>query len=688
VTEEYIRAVTDVSNYIDAFAYDAEDLVTEQLNVQAAIYDRLVDEFGEKKADEITQEVAETGTYTESLSDKIINALGSGVTDMGKTLGDVIDKALGSINLAIPAIGDFLKGLVTTLTAFFAPIIEAITSTWDKVVDKVKEWIGDRVADITHLVDGLWLNFQGTLTWLGEEFGKLLNDAVTKLIPSLELPGKNIESATKKVEGSGVIGLLSTILPYINKAIEGVGELTDTEEGSVNTEAKAVTIELEALVGAIVGAPFGLLPVIQDVYSAGLGEIVRHDAQEVFRATKLPAPTLVEAGHRELIPLEKYSHDLARQGFADADINVIYQLYLKLLDIDTLRAAYLRGEISEGRVISEMAKQGYQDGDIEIIKKLFYFIPGVQDLIRMAVREAFSPEIAEKFGQYQDFPTQLAEWGAKQGLSEDWAKAYWASHWELPGANMGFEMLHRGIITEDELKLLLRALDVMPFWRDKLIKLSYIPFTRVDVRRMHKMGIITDEELVTSYMDIGYAPDKAAKLAEFTMLYNREPEANEQTAADTRKAKDKDLTKGDILKGYHDGLLPVDDTRKALLDIGYSQEEMDYYVNREDFLIEQERVNTYLNNFHAAYVKGTIDYNQLIDLLGQLNLPTSQVESLISLWSIEKSLKAAKPTKSELLGWWKKKLISDDDCYNELASLGYADQYIKLYMSKKTEVVE
>jgi len=681
MAEEYLDLITRIATGLTEFADSSQGVVYSVIDGEVSQVEKTLDSTITTLITPIEKAVTKVEDTSTKEKDTIIDALFKGIGSITDTLLGLVSKPVQMIKSGVSDILAVLEPLVRAISATFAPLIETVTSTFGKLAENVKTWIGDRVSELVSIVDGLYTTFAGSLAWLGSEIGKGLSDAIDKLIPKFDSVTTIVESTATKVEQSGILQFLKRISVSLHNALDGLEKLDIEGATESSPYLPQEVVRIFAAVGAITGAPLGFFPFFGDIFEAGVGEILRHDAMETYRPTLLPAPTAIEAKYRELISPELMTSHLARQGFNTRNIEVLNKLYLKLLDIDTLRLLYLRKEINEARLVSEMAKWGYQFEDIEQIKKLFLFIPGVQDLIRMAVREAFSPEIAEKFGQYQDFPAQLGEWGAKQGLSEDWAKAYWASHWDLPGANMGFEMLHRGIITEDELRLLLRALDVMPFWRDKLIQLSYIPFTRVDVRRMHKMGIITDEELVTSYMDIGYAPDKAAKLAEFTIIYNREPEANEQTAADTRKAKDKDLTKGDILKGYHDSLLPVEVARQSLLDIGYSQEEMEYYVNREDFLIEQEIVNTHLNNLHSAYVKGTIAYNQLVDLLGQLNLPTSQVESLLSLWGIEKSLKAAKPTKSELLGWWKKKLITADDCHNELASLGYADQYIKLYMS-------
>ncbi|GAH07016.1 unnamed protein product, partial [marine sediment metagenome] len=74
---------------------------------------------------------------------------------------------------------------------------------------------------------------------------------------------------------------------------------------------------------------------------------------------------------------------------------------------------------------------------------------------------------------YEDYPKPLETWAAKKGLSKEWSQRYWAAHWSLPSASQGFEMLHRGIINQSDLNMLLRALDVMPFWREKLTGIAY-----------------------------------------------------------------------------------------------------------------------------------------------------------------------------------------------------------------------
>ncbi|GAH82476.1 unnamed protein product, partial [marine sediment metagenome] len=165
----------------------------------------------------------------------------------------------------------------------------------------------------------------------------------------------------------------------------------------------------------------------------------------------------------------------------------------------------------------QLTKIGIHPDYLELHKELALVIPPVADIITMAVREVFTPEIAARFGQYEDFPAPLEEWGLKKGLSKEWSERYWAAHWALPSATQGFQMLHRGVIDRDDLDRLLRAQDVMPFWRDKLTQIAFRPLTRVDVRRMYKEGVLDEAGVYEAYLDHGYAEENAKRMTEFTI---------------------------------------------------------------------------------------------------------------------------------------------------------------------------
>ncbi|GAH19953.1 unnamed protein product, partial [marine sediment metagenome] len=214
----------------------------------------------------------------------------------------------------------------------------------------------------------------------------------------------------------------------------------------------------------------------------------------------------------------------------------------------------LRKDPSLSNLPERLRKIGIHPDYNSLYKELAFQIPPVADIITMAVREAFTPEIAAKFGQYEDYPPDLETWAMKKGLSKEWSQRYWAAHWSLPSPLQGFEMLHRGVINEGELNMLLRALDVMPFWRDKLTQIAYRRLTRVDIRRMYKQGVLDEKEVYESYLQHGYNPENAERMSEFTIR---------QTLATLSK-----FTSGDIIKAFASRMITNSEAISLLGDIG------------------------------------------------------------------------------------------------------------------------
>ncbi|GAI88532.1 unnamed protein product, partial [marine sediment metagenome] len=259
------------------------------------------------------------------------------------------------------------------------------------------------------------------------------------------------------------------------------------------------------------------------------------------------------------------------------------------------------------------------------------------------------PEISRPFGQFDGLPEvlELAKDDLKAaGMSETTFTKEWVAHWMLPSIMQGFEMLHRGVIpaksTEARplgLDRLMKALDIMPAWQEPLTDISYSPYTRVDVRRMHKIGVLDDEAVFTAYADVGFSPfapgcvhetvseafacercrhdSKVGHMLDFTILYNKEPPEVEKTVED----KERDRTKADILSGLADGLLVEGEATEALSALGYNGIDVAYYLSRVAFEQASDELTTSLRYLHDSYIKGVMTFAQITDEMGKLNLP-------------------------------------------------------------------
>lgn len=350
------------------------------------------------------------------------------------------------------------------------------------------------------------------------------------------------------------------------------------------------------------------------------------------------------------------------------------------------------GEVIEGwrRGVYDVAGRdarlkdmGYSDEDIAALVSISWATPQVQDIIRFAVREVYTPASRVKFRLDEgadEVARTAAPWLLKGAVPPEVLKDYWAAHWELPSAQQGYEMLHRGLINADELDMLLRAADVMPFWRDKLKGIAYAPLTRVDVRRMHKAGVISDDRLLKSYMDLGYKEEDARALAEWTKIYNQDPEASEQTWSDAQTKKARDLSASTLLDAYQDGLITSDFIKQTFAAFGYSAEEITLQLNIQDFKASQARTNAQVKAIKTAFLAGKISEKDARDLLGKFGLPDSFVQSRLEDFALERALKVDTPTKAEIVSWAKKGWLPRDRAAQMLLAMGYDAEWVELYL--------
>lgn len=357
-----------------------------------------------------------------------------------------------------------------------------------------------------------------------------------------------------------------------------------------------------------------------------------------------------------------------------------------LLDPQQVLEAYRRGIISDKATRDRLlAYYGLSTMLIDILDKLQWYIPTPPDIIRFGVREVYNEEVAKKFRMDEGFD-ELVRNAKKDmdaaALSEETMRKYWRAHWELPSAQMGFEMFHRGIISYDELKLLLKTLDIMPFWQDKLIQLSYIVPTRVDLRRMHKLKLISDEELTQYYMKLGYSREDAEKLTKFTIEYNKNPEWTERTLEDEILFEYRNKAKSEIIQAYKTLLIDENTAREQLRAIGLKDEAIEYEIAFAEYDRRREIINDYISVLTSKYVKGLIDEVTLRNKLSELNLPSFYVDHIVTIANIKALDKPQTPSKSDILDWFKKGIIDERTTRNMLSGLGYANEYIDLYIKE------
>lgn len=439
--------------------------------------------------------------------------------------------------------------------------------------------------------------------------------------------------------------------------------------------------------------------------------------------------------------LEKLNAYLNKLGYSDDDIRKIRQSAGHSIPPDVIRLLYLQDIITEEMHDLFMSQNGFDQPEINFLKRSYHPIPPAQDLITMAVREAFTPEIADKYGQYENYPTKLTKYMQSQGISETWSKAYWASHWKLPSPEQGFEMFHRGIINEKELSDLLRALDVMPHWRDKLIQLNYDVLRLVDIRRFYQLGVINEEQIFKEFKARGYDDERAKWAVEYTVKSTSSgsefEEANRRllsqsviikaykagkinhndaifslkqlryTEEDANLLLDLNTVNDDIDKedkvlddnrkrliklatdGYQKRLINRQDASEILLQNGYTSEQVDLELQMTDYEaneVSKARLIDFISELYTTY---QIDTDGMASIMASYGFEQGETGKILNELNLQKEFRGKLPTLDTFRRWLKDDIIDLPFFVNGLKGLGLADNYIDLYayeiMSGKTQ---
>lgn len=543
------------------------------------------------------------------------------------------------------------------------------------------------------------------------------------------IAGNSTADALSGLEGADPIG-------EILKQVKNIGSI---EENLINGQYKTLddfndALKSSGIANGAIGSLIQLAIIIPNigefVKALGLPSVTKLEQLLIasYSLKQLNENDLLLAYIRNNMSPSDVKKNLDNLGHSQSDSDLLMKNALPKYSIQELfRLAHL-GKMDGNSLKGEMRELGWNEIDTILHGYLNEIRPGVNDLIQFAVKEVYSPEITNLFGQFQDFPTTFSKETALLGMSEDNAKKYWAAHWQLPGAAMGYDMYHRRIITLDQLKALLKALDVMPFWRDKLVNLAYNVVARVDTRRLYAYGIWDANKVYENYLDEGYKPEDAKSLTQFTIAYDKDHEDKHTTAL---KKKTHDV----YFKSYRAGLIDKNQLISHVIALGYKREDIELEANLDDYedyvsthkpknenhvaklislsldgykkkslsradlldtlthngfslseanteadYIDKESEiiwkETLIKEIQKLYFESLLDDNGVLTKLMQLGFTNSEALHIIGQLQTLKSLDDKKPTQAQFKAMFEGQIITENDYARELADMGYNAKYI------------
>ena len=308
--------------------------------------------------------------------------------------------------------------------------------------------------------------------------------------------------------------------------------------------------------------------------------------------------------------------------------------------------------------------------DAKLQYQLSDWIPGPTDLIRLMVRDVVDDDIVKRFDLDAEFPNkwqgELAEMGFAQGISVALARLLWRGHWNLPGPSQAYEVLHRcppdkpgmkerGIDTSiDDIKALLAQNDTLPFWRERLIEISYSPLTRVDAQRMYMTGVLQRTDLVWAFRDIGYAKEKAENLATFT-----------------QRRREDFLIRHRFSRIYVKGGMGSQTLSRLLAQFALSKDESTKLVEALDAEIAGRTAAICTKATRKRYLTGGLTDEQARQELIDRGTPAEYAITLVKQFKCEKGAVEKTIPAQTLCNWLAQGTINETEFLLRLVRLGY-----------------
>lgn len=645
-----------------------------------------------------------TGSIRDTLAAIVNRFLATASRVIASIVESVSDALVGAVSLltgTFDKIASALRGAfesaVATLSDLAAKAIEGVTS----LIDRVVEFIGELSGQVADEISGAFDTLGAFTEEISSKVSELIEVALTgtsslaarisELVESIPQSLTELAASVATAARESLAEPLLAIPEAIWDALAALWtRLTEDDRAKLSTAIEQFVLSGDsppksreevieffnlgrptgAIAQHIVSLAVFLITFMSQAAAMGAPnlEVLNQETWTIQPTRLLDIRDLVESERRGLLGRDDAIAQLRAWGYDSARSETWLALRNNTIpEADALSWRH-RGILSDEDTRANLKARGWIPRDVEALVQASLLIPPVPDLIAMAVREAFSPEIAERFGQFEDFPEPFAEAAAKQGISEEWAQRYWAAHWALPSIQMGFEMVHRDVIGTDDLNLLLRAQDVMPFWRDKLTQIAFSPITRIDIRRMHKVGVLTEADVNRAYHDIGYNDLNAERLTAFTLRLN-EPKAREDV---DELAK---LTRASVLGFFEDGIIDAGKARSLLLDLGVSEQATDLFILAKEGDLERAdrkaRISLIVNQQRA----GVLQFDEAQDKLAGLGLETKEQELAVTRLLREKEQTTRLPARGSLDKMFTAQVIDRKVYLDTLQLRGYSETW-------------
>lgn len=564
------------------------------------------------------------------------------VSDLIRGIEERIASIIRAIFAQVSNIMSELGGIVRTIVGVVEETVSNLIANITVALGNVATFIGQipqRLGDFAHTVEAALQQlpdevFKGLGTWIGANWPKLL-EWLGMFAPNLE--GEFLTDPLARQ-----FGPLGQLAERIMR-----GKVSAAELFTAGTPAEIQSPLQHILYGGafFAGAFLALL-------TAGVPVAGRELQQEMNVGAQTVIPDIdrvIRSDRRGLADPGAIDEMRQRNGVGPSVYNWLRDLATEPIPPGEVLDLYNRGGRDPQFLKAKLLDAGLHERDLDTFAQLADIVPPVQDVLRFLTRDNFIPEIVDQFGMALEFEQswQVGQRFFEQvGITKAVALEYWKAHWDVPSTGQAFQMFFRtaqedtpgsadfpGVskgqhfIDEPTLRRLLRAQGVEPFWRDKIIAIAFSPLTRVDVRRMHRVGVLSADEVKDAYLNLGYNEINATRLRDFVVKLNG---ADEQAQIHALRSP----VANRVLNTYRKHYLTREDADAHLKALDYTDAARAELLATADLDIAEAYATAAEAEARAGYVSGVRGADATSALLSQAGFGQETISRLLKVWDI------------------------------------------------------
>lgn len=310
-----------------------------------------------------------------------------------------------------------------------------------------------------------------------------------------------------------------------------------------------------------------------------------------------------------------------------------------------LLEGYRREFIDKATLEKGILQSRYRNEWIPLLEQLRYSPMTVSDAVRAVVQGQLSEAQGQKYA-------------AENGLDPSQFPIMVATDGNPLSRTEMMSLYHRGLATKAQVD----QASTESRLKNKYTQLAFeLGTTLLEARQLGTMvtnGVITQQEAIAKAMQRGYSQ------ADATILIA------EATAAKVKTYTNREMAAVELL--YENNAISMSDLQAMATQLGYNADEITAIGNAAEFRREEKSLATAISAGKTKFIGHHLTTEEASAYLASAGVPTAQAQTLLELWTVERSANVRTLTEAQVIHAMKKSIITPDEADTRLIDMGYS----------------